>query len=403
MKVTLSEIEAAKQRIGRHVLETPIEYSSTFSNLAKCDFFLKLENHQKTGSFKIRGAANKILTLTDEEKKGGVIAASAGNHAQGVAYTANLLGIKSTIVMPAASPLIKVAATKGYGAEVILYGNNYDEAYSHSLELQKKFGLTFIHPYEDERVIAGQGTIGLEIFKQNPKVEIAIVPIGGGGLCAGIATALKALNPKIRIIGVQAKGANSMAESFRKGKLSSEPKPVSTICDGIAVKKPSPKMFEQFISKLCDDVVDVDDDKVAEAIVLLMERAKTVVEGAGAVSLAAFLNLKDKMAGKNVTCVLSGGNIDLNMVERIIDRGLKVSGRLVRMHVLAPDVPGTLNKITSLIAAQKANVLDVNHNRIGDQVHLRETIIEFTLETTGVEQIAKIKAEIENLGFKIII
>ncbi|MDZ4676156.1 MAG: threonine ammonia-lyase [Oligoflexia bacterium] len=400
--MTLADIQKASLLIKPHINRTTLEYSANCSKLSGFDVFLKYENFQLTGSFKIRGAANKLIQLTDAEKKAGVIAASAGNHAQGVACIAQKLGIKATIVMPEQSPLIKVVSTKRFGAEVILKGVAYDEAYQHALTLQKISGAIFIHPFEDEKIIAGQGTIGLEIFEDIPDAEVVFIPIGGGGLLSGIAIALKSLNPKIKIIGVQAVGADSMAQSFRDKKLVMELKPVSTIADGIAVKRPSQVMYDSFISKLCDDVVTVSDDEIAKIIVFLMERAKTVVEGAGASSLAALVAHKDKFKCKKAVALLSGGNIDLNMLERIIDRGFQVSGRLAKITVAAPDVPGTLNKLTTLIAEKRANVLQINHNRMSDRIHLRETIIEFTLETTGQDQIDEIKKGFVALGSKVI-
>jgi threonine dehydratase len=391
LKVRLADIEKARELIKPHVTRTVMEHSANCSKLAGFDVFLKFENFQQTGSFKIRGAANKLSQLTPSERKAGVIAASAGNHAQGVASMAQKLGIKATIVMPELCPLIKVVSTKRFGAEVVLHGAAYDEAYQHALEIQKITGAVFIHPFEDEKIIAGQGTIGIEIFEDLPDVEVVFIPIGGGGLLSGIAVALKELNPKIKIIGVQSTGADSMARSFHSKKLAMDLKPVSTIADGIAVKRPSPAMYESFISKLCDDIVTVDDDEIAKTIVFLMERAKAVVEGAGATALAALLAHKSDVKCKKAVAILSGGNIDLNTLERVIDRGLQVSGRLAKIVVAAPDVPGSLNKLTALIAEKRANVLHITHNRVSDRIHLRETIIEFTLETTGAEQIEEIK------------
>lgn len=402
MKVTLEDIKKAEKTVRPHVHHTLLEHSSNFSKVAGFDVSLKFENLQVTGSFKIRGAANKLSHLSSEQKKTGVIAASAGNHAQGVACMAQKLGVKAVIVMPEASPLIKVVSTRNWGAEVVLKGANYDEAYAHALELQEKRGYVFVHPYEDELIIAGQGTIGLEIFKDNPEIDTVFAAIGGGGLLSGIATAMKALNPKVKIVGVQATGADSMARSFKGGKLAAEPASVSTIADGIAVKKPSARMYQDFISKLCDDVVTVTDDEIAKTIVFLMERAKTVVEGAGAAAAAAVLNHKGAVKPKKAAAILGGGNIDLNMVERIIDRGLQAAGRIAKIQVSAPDVPGTLNRLTSLVADKKANILNINHSRVSDRIGLKETLIEFTLETTGPDQIAEIKKGFQVLGTTII-
>ncbi len=366
------------------------------------EVYLKLENMQRTGSFKIRGAANKILSLTAEEKKSGIIAASAGNHAQGVACVAKIEGIRAVIVMPEKSPLIKVISTKRFGAEVILKGQNYDEAYEYSQELKKKENLTYIHPYQDELIIAGQGTIGLEIHEKLPDIDGIFIPIGGGGLISGIATALKHLNPKIKVIGVQSEGASSMAQSFKAGKILTDIATGPTIADGIAVKRPSPEMYTDFISKLCDDVVTVNDEEIAQTIVRLMERNKTIAEGAGAAGLAACLNNKTNIKMKKTVSLICGGNIDLNILERVIDRGLQVSGRLVRLTVACPDVPGVTHKLTGLIAEKGANILDITHNRVNDGIGLRETMIEFTLETTGPEQIVSLKQGFEKLGFRVL-
>ncbi len=402
MKVTLEDIKKAAENIKPYIHQTLLEHSASLSDLVGADVYLKFENLQQTGSFKIRGAANKVSSLTQQEKSVGVIAASAGNHAQGVALVAQKLGVKATIVMPEMSPLIKVASTKRFGAEVILKGSAYDDAYQTALELQKKHGSIFIHPFEDEKIIAGQGTIGLEIINACPEVDVVYIAIGGGGLLSGIAIALKALNSKIKIIGVQASGADSMARSFKSKKLVTNIQKVSTIADGIAVKQPSDVMYSQFISKLCDDVVTVNDDEIAKTIVLLMERAKTVVEGAGAVSVAALLSKKSNIKFKKAVAVLGGGNIDLNTLEKVIDRGLQEAGRLARILVSAPDVPGSLNRLTSIIAEKKANVLQINHNRVSDRIHLRETLIEFTLETTGPAHIVEIKKSFEAIGATIL-
>lgn len=402
MKLTLEDIKKAEAVIRPHIFRTPIEYSDHCSKRAGCEVFLKFEQHQKTGSFKIRGAANKISSLNDQEMKAGVVASSAGNHAQGVACIAEKLGIQATIIMPEQSPLIKVLSTKRFGANIILHGNNYDEAYHHALEIRDKTGATFIHPFQDEKIMAGQGTIGLEIHSEMPDLDAVFISIGGGGLLSGVATALKTLNPNIKIIGVQAEGASSMARSFKAGKIDTNVLPVSTIADGIAVKKPSPEIYEHFISKLCDDVVTVSEAEIADGIVFLMERAKTVVEGAGVASVAALINKKSKLQYKKALAILSGGNIDLNILGRIIDHGLQFSGRLARISISAPDIPGTMQGITSMIASEKANILQITHNRVSERLHLRETIIEFTLETTGVEQVEKIKNNLKNLGCKLI-
>ncbi|MBK9293346.1 MAG: threonine ammonia-lyase [Oligoflexia bacterium] len=383
MKVKFEDILKAQNLIQGFIKETPLRHSISYTEKMGFDVFLKLENFQRTGSFKIRGAANKLLSLSKSERKKGVIAASAGNHAQGVACVAKALKTRAIIVMPEKSPLIKIISTKRFGAEVILKGKNYDEAYEHSQVLLKKEGYTFIHPYQDEHIVAGQGIIGLEIYEKLKKVDAIFVAIGGGGLCSGVAIAAKHLNPKIKIIGVR-------------------PQNLKTIADGIAVKKPSPELQNNFISKLCEDVVTVNDEEIAEAIVLLMERNKTIAEGAGAASLAALLNKKYKKSITSAVAIISGGNIDLNLVERIIDRGLQVSGRLSRILIASPDVPGMMNKLTSFIAEVGANIINITHSRISDRIELNETLIEFTLETTGEAQVETIKDGFVKMGFRLL-
>jgi len=404
LKVNLDEIKKAEITIRPYIIHTLLEISESSSKIAGFEVFLKFENLQRTGSFKIRGAANKLAALTSAEKRAGVVAASAGNHAQGVACMAQKLGIKATIFMPELSPLIKVVSTKRFGAEVVLKGSSYDEAYKNAREYQKKEGSTFIHPFEDEHIIAGQGTIGLEIFADLPEVDTVFVAVGGGGLISGIGAALKSLNPKVRVIGVQAEGADSMARSFhsRHVELISPTEKVSTIADGIAVKQPSQTMYEDFISKYCDDVVTINDDEIAKTIVFLMERAKSVVEGAGAAALAGLLAHKTLIKPKKAVAVLGGGNIDLNLIERIIDRGSQAAGRIAKFVVAAADVPGTLNRLTSFIAEKRANVLQINQTRLSEKISLKETLIEFTLETMGLDHVEIIKEGIRNLGFVII-
>jgi threonine dehydratase len=403
VKVSFEDIKKAATTIKPYIFRTLLETSSSSSHLAGFEVFLKFENLQQTGSFKIRGAANKLAGLTTSEKNAGVIAASAGNHAQGVASMAQKLKIKATIVMPELSPLIKVVSTKRFGAEVILKGSSYDEAYSYALELQKKSGAIFIHPFEDPQVIAGQGTIGLEVFEDCPKADTVFIPIGGGGLLSGIATALKTLNSGIRIVGVQSEGADSMARSFHSGQVDLSPQSKqSTIADGIAVKHPSKIMYDDFISKLCDDVITVNDDEIAKTIVFLMERAKTVVEGAGAAGLAGLFSKKTKVKPKVAVAILGGGNIDLNLIERIIDRGFQAAGRIAKLSIVAPDVPGTLNRISFLIAEKKANVLQINQTRLSDKINLRETLMELTLETTGLEHVSEIKNTLKLNNFVIL-
>lgn len=399
MKVTLEDIKAARQTISNQIVQTPIDHSSSCSKLLGHDIFFKLENYQRTGSFKMRGASNKIASLTEDEKRRGVIACSAGNHAQGVALSASLSGVKAVIVMPETAPLMKIQATQNYGAEVILKGQSFDEARDYAYQLAKEKSYVFVHPYEDEKVIAGQGTLGLEIYEQIPNLDLIVVPIGGGGLISGIAIALKTLNPKIKVIGVQAAQANTMYQLYKHQDVQI-PKMVSTIADGIAIKAPSQVMYDSFISKYVDDVVTVTEGEIAEAIVFLLERAKSVAEGAGASALAAVLSKKVKLEKRN--CVLvCGGNIDLNIVSQIIQRGQIQRGRLSEMSVIVADIPGSLSQLTAILAQHKANILEVHHDRVESGLNLKETKIDFVIETTSHEHIKEVRQALEKWGARL--
>ena len=397
--VKLSDIQEAHAKIKEAIVETPLKRSNYFSELLSKNIFLKMENLQNTGAFKVRGARNKLLSLSEEEKEKGVITASAGNHAQGVAHQAKILGMLSMIVMPEASPMGKVIATKGYGAKVILKGENYDEAYEEALRIQKETGATFIHAYEDPYIIAGQGTIGLEILEKNKEVEVIVIPIGGGGLISGIAIAVKSLNPKIKIIGVQADGAATMAESLKKGKTITLDS-VRTMAEGISVKKASPYTFG-FIQKYVDDVVTVSDEEITFSILQLIEKAKTVVEGAGATTMAALLAQKIKGKEKNVVCLLSGGNIDVTTLSHIIERGLVQEGRMVRMNVTLDDKPGALHDLTKIIAELKANIMQVSHDRMLLNLPFGKTRVLLTLETRGPEHIEEILHKLSSSGYSV--
>lgn len=397
MKVTLEDIKAAENTIKEFVFETPCDYSRSASKLVGADIFLKLENNQRTGSFKIRGASNKIISLSDTEKARGVIACSAGNHAQGVALSANLNGVKSVIVMPETAPLTKIEATKNYGAEVVLFGQSFDEAKEHAISLAHQKSFVFVHPYEDEKVIAGQGTIGLEVYRQIKNLNLVVIPIGGGGLISGIGTALKSINPNIKIIGVQAAAADSMYHLFKNKKMSDVKSNVPTIADGIAIKAPSQKMYDHFISKVVDDIVTVSEGEISEAIVFLLERAKSVAEGAGAAALAAVISNKIKLE-KNNCIMVCGGNIDLNIVSKVIQRGQIQRGRLCEMSVIVPDIPGSLSQLTKILADYKANVLEVHHDRVKHGLNLKETEIDFVVETTDHEHIQKIREALTKWG-----
>ncbi len=404
MKVTLEDIRQAQKTIKNSILETPCELSRSCSNLLSggglLEIYLKLENNQRTGSFKMRGASNKIASLNAEERKRGVIACSAGNHAQGVALSASLNQVKSVIVMPETAPLTKIQATQNYGAEVILKGQMFDEAKEHALLLAKEMGYVFVHPFEDEKVIAGQGTVGLEVYEQVNDLDMMIVPIGGGGLISGIAIALKSLNPKIKIVGVQTEAVDTMYQLFKKMKPDLT-HILSTIADGIAVKAPSQIMYDSFISKYVDDIVTVTEGEIAEAIVFLLERAKTVAEGAGAAALAGLLS--KKIIPLKKTCVIvCGGNIDLNIISQVIQRGQIQRGRLCDMSVVVPDVPGSLSQLTRILAEQKANILEVHHDRIKQGLNLKETRIDFVIETTSHTHIEAIRNSLKKWGAKVI-
>lgn len=401
MKVTFADIQKARETIKDLICPTEMSHSISASKLLHSDIYFKFENTQRTGSFKFRGAFNKISNLTPAEKARGVVASSAGNHAQGVALSASLAGVKATIVMPENASISKASATRAYGADVILKGEIYDEAYEHAQKLEKEHGYTFVHPYQDPFVIAGQGTIGLEILEKVPDLDSVIVPIGGGGLISGISLAVKSINPKIRVIGVQSDRSPGMAHLFKKEPLTAPLKRAATIADGIAIKNPSQVIYDNFISKYVDDVVTVTDDEIAEAIVFLMERAKTVAEGSGAAAMAAAMS-RNLNLGKKSCIIISGGNIDLNIVAKIIDRGQIVRGRLCELSVIVDDLPGNLSKLTEVIAQERANILEVRHARVSKGLSLRETRIDFVLETSSIEHVAKIQRALEATGAKII-
>lgn len=398
VSVTAADIKRARENIQNLVRLTPLDHSRTFSALIGRDVYLKCENLQRTGSFKVRGASNKILNLTEEEKKKGVIAASAGNHAQGVALGATSAGISSTIFMPEGAPISKIMATRGYGAEVMLAGASYDDAYAKARETQEERGATFIHAFDDPDVAAGQGTIGLEILEQLPDVGTVVVPIGGGGLISGIAVAVKEANPQIKIVGVQASGCPSSYISRRQHKIC-QVTHAGTIADGIAVKTPGSLTFP-LIEAYVDDIVTVEDEEIANAVLMLLERAKLVVEGSGAVSLAALLNNKVNIRGNNVVSILSGGNIDANMVSTIISRGLVKAGRYVRINTSLPDKPGHLRKLLNLIADLRANVFAVHHERLDVHAPVGETEVYITLETMGHDHIENIIQAMTRQGYK---
>jgi threonine dehydratase len=399
--ITLNDIQSALGRIRNSIYLSPCARSETFSESTGNQVYLKLDNLQRTGSFKERGALNKLLSLSAEERAQGVIAASAGNHAQGVAYHAGKLGIRAQICMPLTTPLIKVSATRGYGADVVLHGANYDEACEEALRRGEAEHLAFVHPFDDDVVIAGQGTIGLELLEQHPDLEAVVVPIGGGGLIGGIACALKESNPKsntkIQVFGVQPSRLPSMKVAVAEGK------PVtlnasSTIADGIAVRRAGERTLP-LVQKYVDDIVTVEEEEIANAILLLLEREKTLAEGAGAAALAALVNRKLPFVGKKVAVLVCGGNIDVTLLSRIIERGLVKDGRLVRLRVHLPDYPGALNRLTSILAQHRANIVETDYDRAYHGVGLGETAIEITMETRGPDHIAEIISALGAAGY----
>ena len=364
------------------------------------DLFLKTENLQVTGSFKVRGAYYKISQLSDEEKRRGVIACSAGNHAQGVALAATHNGIKSLICLPDVAPISKVEATKRLGAEICLVKGVYDDAYNKALELKDKYGYTFIHPFDDDDVIAGQGTIGLEILDQLPDVDAVVVPIGGGGLISGVAFAIKQLRPQCKVYGVQASGAPSMLNSVHDHKIERLDS-VSTIADGIAVKEPGEHTFD-YCSKYVDEIVSVTDDEISAAILALIEQHKLVTEGAGAVSVAAVMFDKLPVKGKKVCCLLSGGNIDVNILSRVIERGLLMSGRSALITVELLDKPGQLRDVSSTIAEQGGNVVSVHYERANEGSDINGCFLRIQIETRNHDHIAQIRKALADKGFKLV-
>jgi threonine dehydratase len=395
--VTLSDIQAALGRIRDSIYLSPCNRSENFSQLTGNSVYLKLDNLQRTGAFKERGALNKLLTMSPEERAQGVIAASAGNHAQGLAYHAGRHGIRALICMPLTTPLIKVSATKSYGADVVLHGANYDEACEQAIRLGQEQHLTFVHPFDDDAVIAGQGTLGLEILQQHPEIEAIIAPIGGGGLIGGIACAIKESNPKVRIIGVQPARLPSMKVAIAEGKpvtLS----PAATIADGIAVRRCGDRTLP-LVQKYVDEIVTVDEEEIANAVLLLLEREKTLAEGAGAAAIAALINHKVQLSGKKIAVLVCGGNIDVTLLARIMERGLVKDGRLVRLRVHLPDYPGALNKLTGILAQHRANIVETSYDRAYYGVNLGETAIDITMETRGPDHIAELLSALSAGGY----
>jgi threonine dehydratase len=391
-------VEAARRRLRDAIVQTPCAYSQTLSELTGARCFVKLENLQMTGSFKERGAANLLLQLVPDERRRGVIAASAGNHGLAVAFHAARLGIPATIVMPEYAPLIKVTNARRYGAEVVLHGSNFEEAYERARALEAERGLVFVHPFDDPRVVAGQGTLGLEVLEQLPEVDAVIVPVGGGGLIGGVALAVKSARPDVQVIGVQSAALPAMSRSLEVGervRVDAAP----TIADGIAVRQVGALTYE-LAHAWVDRVVTVDEEELSNAVLLLLEIEKTVVEGAGAAPLAALLNRPLGLERRSVALVLSGGNIDVTMLSRIIERGLVKDGRLVRLGVLLRDVPGALARLTALVAEEHANILQIIHDRaFSRHAAIGQTEVELTLETSGPKQISAVKRRLEAAGY----
>ena len=379
--ITLNDIEAANHRIRPTIHVTPCEYSETFTALSGNPVYFKLENLHMTGSFKERGALNKLLLMSPEDRAKGVICASAGNHAQGVAYHATRLGVRAVIYMPEHAPITKVNATERFGGEVVLFGKSFDEALAEAKRRAATDGLTFVHAFDDPAVIAGQGTIGLEILSQNPFIEAVLVPIGGGGLIGGIACAIKETNPKIKIVGVQTSRVPSMIAAIAKHEPVELPA-ASTIADGIAVRRAGLHTLP-LVEKYVDDVVTVEEEEIASAILYLLEREKTVAEGAGATAVAALLHNKTKLRGKKTVSLICGGNIDPLFLCQIIERGMVKDGRLIRIRVIIPDRPGALHALTGVFADMRVNVVSIAHERAYHGVTLGNTSVEATIETRG--------------------
>jgi len=390
----------ARQRVMEVARRTSLDYSYTFSDRTGAEIHLKLENLQRTGSFKIRGATNRIAHLTEEERAAGVVTASAGNHAQGVALAASRAGVDAKIVMPEYAPVSKVEATKAYGAEVILHGADYDAAQERAYELRDAEDRTYVHAFDDERVMAGQGTIGLEIVEDCPELDTVVVPVGGGGLISGVATAVKANDPDVRVVGVQAEGASAMARSLQKGELT-ELDEVDTIADGIAVGRPGSLTFE-VVRERVDELVTVSDAAIARTVVDLLERSKTLVEGAGAVALAAVVEEAfDYEAGEVIVPALCGGNIDLNVLRNVITRGLVEDGRYLKIKTTLKDRPGALEGLIEIVADARANIYGIRHERTSLDMSLGGVEVELDLETRGHEHVAELIAELEANGYEV--
>ena len=398
--IELADVLDARERVAETARQTPLDYTHTFSAMTGAEVHLKLETFQRTGSFKIRGATNRIATLSDAEQEAGVVTASAGNHAQGVALAATRIGVDSKIVMPEHAPVSKVKATRNYGADVVLHGVDYDEAAEKAHEVEREEDRVYVHAFDDPMVMAGQGTIGLEILEDLPPVETVLVPIGGGGLISGIATAIKAKKPDARVIGVQAEGASSVADSLQKGEVV-ERDSVDTIADGIATRRVGSQTFD-VIQERVDEVVTVSDDETAVALTTLLERGKTLVEGAGAVPLAALLEGKFDYDDEEVIVpCLCGGNIDLNVLTTVIMRGLVETGRYLRIRTMLKDRPGQLERLVEVISDARANIHAIEHDRAGKDVAMNAAEVELDIETRGPEHAEELLESLRSEGYEV--
>lgn len=395
--ISLSDVKAARARIRESIRITPTVYSENLSRETGNTILLKLETFHVTGSYKERGALNGMLTMNADQRQRGVMAASAGNHAQGIAYHAGRLGIRATIFMPVYTPLVKISATRNWGAEVILHGENFDEASSEAQRRAQETGAVFLHPFNDPSVIAGQGTVGLELLDQIPDLEAVVVPVGGGGLIAGIACAIKETHPKVLVIGVEPVVLPSMTRALAAHEPVDVP-PASTIADGVAVRRAGDLTY-QMTAKYVDEIVTVDDEEIAIAILRLLERQKLVAEGAGAVGLAALLQAKTSLRGKRVAVPITGGNIDVTLLSHIIERGLVKDGRLVRLRVTLPDHPGGLERLAGVIARERANIVQAVHDRTFFGVNLGSAQIDITAETRGSDHAAELMASLTRAGY----
>ena len=399
--ITFEEIEQARERIRSSITVTPCNFSKLLSERANARVFPKMENLQITGSFKERGACNKLMTLTAEERACGVIAASAGNHAQALAYHGARLGVSIKIVMPEGTPLVKVTRTRNFGAEVVLHGSNFDDAYAHACLIGEQEGRVFAHPFNDRAVIAGQGTIGLELLEQNPYLDAVVIAIGGGGLISGVACALKETNPKIKVIGVEPAVLPSMKTALQQGAPIELPE-ATTLADGVAVRRVGDLTLAN-VARYVDDIVTVSEEQIAGTILTLLEQEKTVAEGAGAASVAALLHHQiPSLQGKKVCPIICGGNIDVNVIARIIERGLVAAGRLWQLQITITDTPGSLATLLTHLGKMRANVLEVAHNRtFTSGLSFGSTHVQLRLETRGATHITEIRSRLESLGYSI--